>query len=66
MAKSTLETATQWVVLALLVFLALVFGLLFLAVFAPIVAYFLFRYSDRIKDLEARLAKYEKPKDAKT
>jgi len=66
MAKSTLETATEWVVLALLFFLAIFFQLLFLAIFAPIVAYFLFRYSDRIKELEARLAKYEKPKDAKT
>jgi hypothetical protein len=61
MAKGNLEEATKWIVLVLLAFLALVFGGLFLIFFAPVVGYYIFRYSDKIKELEARLPKPDKP-----
>ena len=65
-ARGNLEEATKWIVLILLAFLALVFGGIFLVFFAPIVGFYIFHYSDKIKKLEAQLATLqgtdEKPK----
>ena len=52
--------------LILMGLVALLFGFLFLAVFVPVVGWFLWRLMDRVSELEARLAPppQKKPDDS--
>ena len=63
-AKSSLDSAVRVVFLILMGLVALVLtDSLFLLIFVPIVAWFLWRLNDRVREMERKLATPDEPSD---
>lgn len=53
--SNTMNSVSKGILLVVVGLLGLFLGSVFLLVFAPLVVYYLWRYHDRIKELESRL-----------